>query len=94
MHPMQVRYQAAPRPDKASFNRLRGRLKGSARAQNDTPFLRAWRGQLESAPQHLHELLQLHPHLPHNLLRLGGIGTSLFAAEFVAGAADGETLVV
>src|SRR5579862_8031589 len=81
---MQVRYQAAPRPDENFFLPMRrarpGRL---ARAVNHT-----------LPPQNLHELFELGPHLAHDLLGLGGVGASFLATELVAGAADGEALVV
>src|SRR3954447_16709044 len=45
-------------------------------------------------PEDLQQFLELEPHLLHDLLALAHVRTGLFAAEFIAGAADGEALVV
>src|SRR5438105_15954592 len=47
-----------------------------------------------SAPQHLHQLLELDAHLPDNLLALGNVGARLFAGQLVSRPAYGEALVV
>src|SRR5438876_5995395 len=62
----------------------------AARNFNDTPFV----GRRRSAPQHLHQLLELDPHLPDNLLALRNVGARLFAGQLVARPAYGEALVV
>src|SRR5437763_2277028 len=47
-----------------------------------------------SAPQHLHQLLELDAHLPDNLLALRNVGARLFAGQLVSRPAYGEALVV
>src|SRR5581483_3343423 len=81
---MQVRYQAAPRPDENFFLPIpRVRPERLTRAANHT-----------LTPQNLHELLELDPHLADDLLALGGVRASFLATELVAGTADREALVV
>src|SRR5260370_31705122 len=46
------------------------------------------------APQHLQQLLQLDPHLLHNLLALAHIRARFFAGELLPRAADREALLV
>src|SRR5579871_1332413 len=80
---MQVRYQAAPRPDEKLLPISRAGPGGAARAVNHT-----------LTPQNLHELFELGPYLAHDLLGLGGVGAGFLTTELVAGAADREALVV
>jgi hypothetical protein len=46
------------------------------------------------APQYLHELLELGPDLPDDLLALGRVRARFLATEFVARAADRKALVI
>src|SRR6185312_1458821 len=52
------------------------------------------RSTRRSAPHQLENFLELHPHLPHDLLSLAHVGASLLTRELVARAGDRETLVV
>src|SRR5262245_61902400 len=75
---MQVRYQAAPRPDRG------GKFKRYA-AGADTRLL---------AAKQLEDVLELGADLPNDLLALARIGAGLVAHEALAGAADREPLFV
>src|SRR5262245_11350510 len=88
---MQVRYQAAPRPDTISFSRVRADPGRPARGRDDTPFCRRC---LPSATQNLHQLLELDANLLDDLLALRHVHARFLARELISGAADGETLVV
>src|ERR1700752_801236 len=88
---MQVRYQAAPRSDTIV-------LIEKPHAAGDSPravsmIRRLWKVR-RSAAQHLHQLLELDPHLPDDLLALCDVGARLFSGQLVARPADGEALVV
>ena len=78
---MQVRYQAAPRPDRGSkFNdKLRRRIPGD-------------RSRL--ATQELEHVLELGADLTNDLLALARIGPRFVAHEPLAGPADREAFLV
>src|SRR4051794_10119937 len=46
------------------------------------------------APQNLHQLFKLEPHLLDDLLALSHVGPRLLATKLVARAADGEALLI
>src|SRR5687768_573839 len=79
---MQVRYQAAPRPDRGGKS-------------NDKPRGRIPRGcGAALSAQELQDVLELGANLPNDLLALGRVGAGLVAHEPLAGAADREPLFV
>ena len=89
---MQVRYQAAPRPDRMRMIaeiRRRSSCCGAAlaAAQEDRPA-----GRL--AAQDLNEFLELEAHLMNELLALIEIHLRIVARKAIARAADGEALLV
>ena len=93
LHPMQVRYQTAPRPDCSVIA-----TRNPADAANHTSeFTRPWRrvviGQ-DSAPQQLEDFLELLAQLLDDLLALGVIGLGLFAHQLLPRAADRKAVVV
>src|SRR3974377_12746 len=86
---MQVRYQAAPRPDRGFRRGLHGdirRLDSRRRPQR--------RPSPRSATQRLEQFLELGPHLAHDLLALRQVLARLVAGEALPRAADREALVV
>ena len=101
---MQVRYQAAPRPDTlekdcAILGSARGAQSYAVRAVVCTcecvmrrTAQRANRTPLP--PQELQHFLKLETHLPHDLLALTYVRARFFARQLLTRAADGETLFV
>ena len=86
LHPMQVRYQAAPRPDRKpndSRNMHRKVCCAACGARRDA-----------LTAQNLDELLELEAHLMDELLALIEIHLRIIAREAIARAADGEALLV
>jgi hypothetical protein len=93
LHPMQVRYQAAPRPD-------RMRMIAEMGFKNSN----AWRfpGRRRDRPrsgralpaQNLDEFFEFQAHLVDELLALVQVHLRVIAGEAIAGAADGEALLV
>src|SRR6187551_1326335 len=79
---MQVRYQAAPRPDRG------GKFNDKAAGRIPAPR----RPQLPA--QQLEDVIELGTNLPNDLLALGRIGSSLVAHQALPSAADREALFV
>jgi hypothetical protein len=79
LHPMQVRYQAAPRPDR---KRMIAEM-----ASGGLP-------RRLLAAQDFHELFELETHLVNELLALVEIHLRVVSREAIARAADGEALLV
>src|SRR5215469_17045275 len=90
---MQVRYQAAPRSDTIVLIEIKTRGVGTGRAE-DQSYADSRTAPAASAPQNLHELLELDAHLLDDLLALRHIRARLFPGELVACPANGEALIV
>src|ERR1700745_2621895 len=89
---MQVRYQAAPRSDTIILIDCASRGRGSVAR---TSMIRRFSADaVASAPENLHEILELAAYLTHDLLALRHVGARLLAGELVPRPADGEALVV
>ena len=80
LHPMQVRYQAAPRPD-------RKRMIAQLGAKD-------FESREDSAPQNLNQFLEFQAHLVNQLLALIEIDLRIITRQPIAGSADGKALLI
>ncbi len=90
LHPMQVRYQAAPRPDRMRIIAEKGQENLSAARPARAPAP----GGPCLAPQYLYELFELQTHLMNQLLALVEVNLRIVAGEAVACPANRESLFI
>jgi hypothetical protein len=91
---MQVRYQAAPRPDRMRIIAEKATENLSAARPRAPAAGRRLRAANPLAPQYLYEFFQLQPHLMDELLALVEIDLCIVAGEAVSCPANGESLFI